>query len=154
MKKIFPYLSESTAKRLRQMALSRSAKLRHIVESAIESYVNATEQQRCADDPHLRLRYEIALQTAQSAVAKRRKTGLTKVGTCISTLHHDLLLSIQVPKGQFLSDTVELVLSYFLWRDPSAQDERDVFSGFLWPFIHLPSHVNLATFVKEMSEPF
>jgi hypothetical protein len=154
MPKIFPYLSEPTARRLRQIALSRSAKHRHIFESAIEAYVTSAEEQESPDvAPDIRQRYRAATQAAEVAVRNRRKKGLTKVGTYISTHHHQMLRAIQGPKGQFLSDTVELVLSYFLWREVDFQDGRNNFSAFLWPFIDLPHGLNFSKFVREISEP-
>jgi hypothetical protein len=155
MPKIFPYLSEPTARRLRQTALSRSAKHRHIFESAIEAYVTATEEQESpAVAPDIRQRYRVATQAAEAAVRNRRKKGLIKVGTYISTKHHEMLCAIRGPKGQFLSDTVELVLSYFLWREVDFQQGRNNFSAFLWPFIDLPQGLNFGKFVREISEPF
>lgn len=155
MPKIFPYLSEPTARRLRQAALSRSAKHRHIFESAIEAYVTATEEQKNpAIAPDIRQRFRVAMQGAEVAVRNRRKKGLTKVGTYISTKHHEMLCAIRGPKGQFLSDTVELVLSYFLWREVDFQQGRNNFSAFLWPFIDVPQGLDFGKFVREMSEPF
>jgi hypothetical protein len=154
MPKIFPYLSEPTARRLRQMALSRSAKHRHIFESAIEAYVTATEELKSpAIAPEMRQRYRVATQAAELAMRNRRKKDLTKVGTYISMQHHEMLCAIREPKGQFLSDTIELVLSYFLWKEVDFQEARHNFSAFLWPFIDVPPSLDFDKFVREISEP-
>lgn len=117
--------------------------------------MTATEEQDSpAVAPDIRQRYRVATQAAEVAVRNRRKKGLTKVGTFISTRHHEMLCAIRGPKGQFLSDTVELVLSYFLWREVDFQQGRNNFSAFLWPFIDVPQGLNFGKFVREISEPF
>lgn len=155
MPKIFPYLSEPTARRLRQTAASRPAKHRALFESAIEAYTEACERRTLiGTSPDQKQRYRVAIEAAELAVRNRRKKGLTKVGTFISARHHQMLTAVQMPNGQFLSDTVELVLSYYLWREVGLQEARNNFSGFLWPFIDVPRGVDFDKFVKEISEPF
>ena len=152
MKKIFPYLCKSTARRLRFTAAERVVKVRAVVEAAIEAYsealiVEADDRQESGQ----RRRTRAALDGARTLVMNRAKSGLVKVGTAIAADKFALLRQIQ-GADRFLSDTVELVLSYYLWHSPGRRKTRDDFSGFLWPPIDLPTEINVYHFIKNITE--
>jgi hypothetical protein len=153
MEKIFPYLCPSTARRLRFAAVERVVKVRAVIEAAIDAYSQALAIE--ADDRHdsdSRARVMAALHGARSLVKGRAKSGLTKVGTAISPEKFASLRQIQ-GSDRFLSDTVELVLSYYLWQAPESRRRRDDFSGFLWPPIDLPAEINVYRFINDTTGP-
>lgn len=152
MTKIFPYLTPATARRLQFTAADRVVKVRSVVEAAISAYSEALSAEGdTLQEPTKRHRTSAALDAARTLVKNRTKRGLVKIGTAISTESFTVLRQIQGSE-RFLSDTVELVLSYYLWQAPERRSARDDFSGFLWPPIDLPGDFNVYHFVKNVTE--
>lgn len=127
-------------------------KVRSVVEAAIAAYSEALSAEAdTLQEPAKRRRTSAALDAARTLVRNRTKRGLVKIGTAISTESFTLLRQIQGSE-RFLSDTVELVLSYYLWQAPERRKARDDFSGFLWPPIDPPKEFNVYHFVKNITE--
>lgn len=154
MKKIFPYLSQRTARQLRMTAATRVIKIGAVVEAAIDAYsqalaVDADELQ----DVDLRRRNRLSLEQTARVVKARVKKNSVKVGTSISEDHHNVLLGIQ-GTGGFLSGAMELALTFHLREAPEARAERDSLTTFLWPPIDLPRGIQIMRFIRHVSGPF